>query len=289
MKKLAFSLLLLLSLPAEASAWGLVTHRWVNERAIETLPDPLRAYLRLRQRELSNLAVEPDTVLRKRDGRKEGVKHFIDLDLYGAPPFGQVPPSRKEAYRRYGERTVKDRGTVPWTILDLHRRLVGELRAGRWDRAVEIGGHAGHYLADSTMPLHTTENHDGQLTGQKGIHKAVEHGLVDPRIDEYEKRAEPKIKPAAPDPFRWTVVMAILCESYDAVAPLLAADRSAREAGTFESDRYFTKLDVEARGLLASRLARAASAVGSFWLSAWVEAGRPDPPGTLLHKPRSPD
>jgi hypothetical protein len=30
-------------------------------------------------------------------------------------------------------------------------------------------GDLGHYIADGHMPLHTSDNHDGQNTNQKGI------------------------------------------------------------------------------------------------------------------------
>jgi hypothetical protein len=32
-----------------------------------------------------------------------------------------------------------------------------------------IAADLGHYIADAHMPLHTSDNHDGQLTDQKGI------------------------------------------------------------------------------------------------------------------------
>jgi DNA-directed RNA polymerase specialized sigma24 family protein len=37
----------------------------------------------------------------------------------------------------------------------------------------------GHYVADLAQPLHVTENHDGQLTGQKGLHHWFEENVVD--------------------------------------------------------------------------------------------------------------
>ena len=35
-----------------------------------------------------------------------------------------------------------------------------------------------HFVADTTMPLHTTRNYDGQLTGNNGIHRRIEVEIV---------------------------------------------------------------------------------------------------------------
>ncbi|MGY0038159.1 hypothetical protein [Pedobacter sp. NJ-S-72] len=37
--------------------------------------------------------------------------------------------------------------------------------------------YLGHYLADAHVPLHTTENHNGQLSNQPGIHAFWESRL----------------------------------------------------------------------------------------------------------------
>src|SRR5438105_1807637 len=40
-----------------------------------------------------------------------------------------------------------------------------------------LSAELGHYLADAHVPLHTTANHDGQLTNQQGIHSFWESRL----------------------------------------------------------------------------------------------------------------
>lgn len=37
----------------------------------------------------------------------------------------------------------------------------------------------GHYVADLAQPLHVTENHDGQMTEQKGLHHYFEEEIID--------------------------------------------------------------------------------------------------------------
>ncbi len=267
-----------LALPAaHALAWGLATHRAIEEQAIETLPDPLRSYFRSHRAEISEWSVEPDTVLRDRDGEKESVKHFIDLDLYGAPPFASLPRSYDAAVERFGEHVVKERGTLPWTIEEAHARLVHEMRARDWRAALRTAAYGGHYVADATMPLHVISDYDGRKSGSPGIHKVVEHALVDARLREYMRRARATFAPASVAAYGRERVFQTLVESYHAAAELLAADHQARRLGDLGSTAYLDVLDREAGSLLAARLSRAIEVLGAFWLSAWQEADRPSP------------
>lgn len=269
---------LFLSHPPSVSAWGDETHRMINEEAITTLPEPLRSFFTANRRELSNRAVEPDSVLRPRYGRREAVRHFIDLDLYGSPPFSELPRSYGVAVRRFGRDTVVERGTLPWTVLRMHARLAREMRAGDWVAALRTAGLGGHYVGDAFMPLHTTDNYDGQKTGQRGIHHAIEDSLVDARIDAFRGRVRVQIRPASAAPFTPERVFAFLLESYSDVSVVLRADREARKLGRMGSARYLDTLDERTGNVLGARLASGATTLGSFWLSAWAKAGSPAPP-----------
>lgn len=267
---------LLLAAPP-ARGWGFASHRMIAEEAIETLPEPLRGYLRAHRKEISDGSIEPDTVLRERHGREEAVKHFIDLDLYGAPPFGDLPRTYAAAVERFGKQTVGERGTLPWTIEEKHARLVREMRAARWAQALKTAAYASHYVADATMPLHAVSNYDGKATGNAGVHKAVEHDLVDERIDKYRRRVRARRHAARAADYGRDQVFAAIFESFAAVSELLEADRRARRLGGVGSPAYVEALDDRAGTLLTARLARAVEQLGAFWQSAWEEAGRPSP------------
>lgn len=264
--------------PAIVFGWGDRAHRMINEEAITTLPESLRSFFAAHRRELSDCAVEPDSVFRARYGRKEAVRHFIDLDLYGSPPFSELPRSYRAAVERFGRDTVVERGALPWTLLRMHSRLVREIRGGDWVRAIRTAGLAGHYVADAFMPLHTTANYDGQETGQRGVHHAIEDQLVDARIETFHDRMRGRIRPASADPFTPERVFAFLLESYADAPVVLRADQEARKLGRIGSSRYLNALDERTGNALTARLASGVSTLGSFWLSAWTEAGHPTPP-----------
>jgi hypothetical protein len=272
------ALLGLSAVPSTAWAWGFATHRAVVEVAIETLPDPLRGYFRAHRGELTDWVVEPDTVLKERYGRSETVKHFIDLDLYGTPPFAALPRSYRVAVHRFGRSVVEERGIVPWTIEQKHARLARELRAGEWRAALRTAAYAGHYVADATMPLHAVSDYDGQKSGSPGVHKAVEHDLVDARLDDYRRAMQATMKPASAASYGSNRIFEALTESFTAAPQLLAADREARTAGPLGSTAYLERLNRKTEKLIDARLARAVELLGALWLSAWDEAGTPLPP-----------
>ena len=270
--------LLLVAFPGEARGWGLRTHRWINEAAIDLVPESLGGWLSQNRSRLSDYGVEPDTVLRKRHGSREAVRHFINLDLYGPAPFKELPRGRAAAEELYGRRRVLERGTLPWTILDLHADLVTQMRRGRWSDALQTSGRAGHYVADAFMPLHTTANHDGQKTGNDGIHLRLERYLVNRRLAEYGQAAR-SISRRVRGPVDSERVFAVLQQSHALVSELLRADRRAKAAGRVGSARYLDALDREAASLLIRRLGEARSFLARVWETAWIAAGSPALPG----------
>lgn len=260
-----------------AFGWGLRTHRWINEHAIATVPEPLRSFLARHREELSDLAVEPDVRLRAERGQAEAVRHYIDLDLYGEPPFRELPRSRRAAVAKFGSATVSHRGLLLWVLTEEHDRLAKELRAGRWQAALRTAGLAGHYVADAFMPLHTTANHDGQRTGNRGIHRAIERELIDERFARWDSSLDGRVRAAPSIRFDAGRAFAILLDSYSHVPSLMAAETRARRTAMPGTPRYLDVLEHDVGERLSDRIAGAATELGSFWLSAWSEAGRPPP------------
>jgi hypothetical protein len=128
------------------------------------------------------------------------------------------------------------------------------------------------------MPLHAVSDYDGQKSGSPGVHKAVEHDVVDSRLPEYMRRVRAGLKPASGAGYDRDRIFELLIESATAAPALLAADREARRLGSLGSPAYVEALDRRASKLLTGRVARAVEFLGAFWLSAWEQAGRPSPP-----------
>ncbi len=105
-----------------------------------------------------------------------------------AKPFDQ---SRKEFEAKIPE-VKNDSGRAFWRLREINdcvTALTDQLKALPDDKVKEkqalqerwltYMGEMGHYFGDLAMPLHNTENHDGQKTGQKGIHSHYEDDVVE--------------------------------------------------------------------------------------------------------------
>ena len=271
-----FSAAVLLAARGEAIAWGFAAHRMANARAVETLPDPLRAWYTGNAAWVAEHAIDADL---ERD-RSDDPDHFLDFDFFGAYPFPDVGEDEAEHLRRFGA-DARAKGRVPWRIAEDYRDLVAAFRAGDLARVLRRSASVAHLIADAHVPLHAALNHDGQLTGQRGLHSRWESELV----ERFARQIEPGVLPVAAVPVRNPVAftLAVLRESYLHSLEVLASDRAVAGprdfAETPEDDRYddtyYSRLFEREATRVRSRLAASASAAGSLWLAAWEEAGRP--------------
>jgi predicted AlkP superfamily pyrophosphatase or phosphodiesterase len=264
-------------LPAPALPWGFTGHRMVAAKAVRTLPDPLRRIFLANADYLIEQAITPDL---QRSGPSDP-DHFLDMDAFGAYPFESISPVESENVARFGKDTTA-KGRVPWKIDEVYRSLVQAFRARDLPRVLERAGTLCHFIADAHVPLHATDNYDGQLTGQRGLHARWESDLVERNRLQLEAAVEPGAAQHMADPV--ALAFEVLRESYLHSLQVLAADRDSvtgRDlAETPEDDRYddeyYSRLYAREASRLTARLSAAASATGSLWQTAWEEAGRPD-------------
>jgi hypothetical protein len=265
---------------ARVFAWGFTAHRLVNRKAIATLPAPLRAFFSANADYLAEHAIDPD-LWRAAGKPGEEPNHFLDMDAFGAFPFPDIAHEEALHVARFGKE-AHERGRLPWRVAEAYRDLVAAFRAQRPADVLAAAATLGHYVGDAHVPLHAALNHDGQLTGQNGLHARWEWRLV----ERYERQLEAAVQPAAArrlaNPVEAT--FGALLTSWAVVPGLLAADResvgAARDlAATTEDDRYgdlyYSKLYDREGERLVARAATAAEVVGSLWYSAYEDAGRP--------------
>ncbi|HEY2385927.1 MAG TPA: hypothetical protein VGK30_03115 [Candidatus Binatia bacterium] len=261
-----------LGVPRPAAAWGLEAHRWIAFRAAALTR--CRMLVDGHEREIAGLALQPDTVLKPRDGVAEETHHFLDLDAYGTRPFGALPRDEATALRRFGRATIERNGVLPWHGARLARALAAAIARGDWSDARRTAGYLAHYAGDATMPLHATANYDGQRSGQRGLHQRIEARLVDQRLAGFARAASRmgRARPIPPDEAS-AALFGALAASYDAVGPVLAADRAARRATRVSSALYYRRLDADLHALLAARLGAAAALTAALWDGACRDAG----------------
>ncbi len=261
--------MLLAALPL--SAWGDKGHRLVCTLALEGLPPGPRAWYAGREAEVEEHASDPD---HWRQDRKEGPRHYFDMEPYGGP--GHLPRTLGEARARIGGDYYR-KGVVPWIIQDRWRDLVEAFRSGDGARVALATSILSHYVADAHVPLHTTENHDGQLTDQRGIHSRWETGLVERFIRPGDLEAMPaEADPAFPD-HTWDWLRA----SHALVPRLLEDDRKADrttprgKGGKRRTQAYWAIFWAKQGPVVKQQLQLAGRHLGDAILNAWIEAGKP--------------
>lgn len=292
MKKLiiAFILLVLVLflIPTKepAYSWGFFAHRKINRMAVFTLPEEMMGFYKKHIEYITEHAVDPD----RRRGMiaEEPPRHYIDIDHYGTHPFDSVPKFWKAAVKKYTEDTLKAYGIVPWHIEKMVYRLQEAFKEENLDKILHVSADLGHYIADAHVPLHTTENYNGQLTNQKGIHAFWESRIPELKSEGYNYwvgRAKYVDKPIDK---AWSTVKA----SHAAVDSVLKfeAELNAKfppdKKYSFEnrgnllvkvySLEYTEEYNKMLSGMVERRMTAAIITVGSLWYTAWINAGKPN-------------
>lgn len=200
--------------------------------------------------------------------------------------FGLPPGTCASAFAvdRFSEH-----GILPYHLLVMQRRLTEAFRQGSTSAVLRLSAEIGHYIGDATVPLHTTENYNGQLTNQTGIHAFWESRLPELFADkEYDFLVGKADYIRNPKDFFWNIVL----ESHAMLDSVLAVEKDLSRI--FPQDRqycYEERLDVLVRtqceeyaaayqkrldGQVEKRMRDAVHAIGSAWFTAWVDAGQPD-------------
>ena len=138
------------------------------------------------------------------------------------------------------------------------------------------------------MPLHVTKNYNGQLTNQVGIHGFWESRIPELFGDEYDYIVGRCHYIEKPLDETWEIIKASFA-AHDSVLEFerilnneFASDRKytfeQRGASTVKaySKEYSAAYDKMLDGQVERRMRESIIEVGSFWYTAWVNAGSPD-------------
>jgi len=274
--------------------WGFYGHRLINHYAVYLLPPEMMVLYKPNQEFLTEHAPDPDR--RRYAVAAEGPRHYIDIDHYGKYPFKELPRNWDDAVKKYGIDTLMKYGIVPWHVQVMLKRLTQAFRDRDYSRIMKNSAELGHYIADAHVPLHASSNHDGQLTGQKGIHAFWESRIpelsAEKNYDFFVGKAEYIKDPGA---FIWDRVLESAAEA-DTVLLFereLSKRYSPDQKFSFEqrnddiirqySTAYTKDYEAMLRGMVERRMRQSIFAVASFWYTAWVNAGQPDLK-PLVHK-----
>jgi len=282
--KRAFIFALFLILPLTAGPWGFFAHMRINQLAVFTLPAGINRFYKANIQYITDHATDPDK--RRYADTSEAPRHYLDAEVYEAD-IDSIPRKWDNAVKKYGLPKLHKNGILPWQIQRTYYKLVNAFKQHDSIRILIHSAYLGHYLGDAHVPLHTTENHNGQLTNQAGIHGFWEsrlpelfsekynflvgraayindplatawktishtHGLVDSvlKIEEELNRNFPKYRK-----YSYTKRKNVLTKQY--------------------SLEYSREYHLKMNRMVEKQMRAATLAIGSYWFSAWVDAGQP--------------
>ena len=156
------------------------------------------------------------------------------------------------------------------------------------DLILKHSADIGHYIGDAHVPLHTTENYNGQLTNQKGIHGLWESRLVEINDENYDYFVGSAEYISDMRRYVWDAVRAshLAVDSVLNIELQVTEDMGPDKKYSYErrgnttvsvySYEFSQEYHQRMNGMVERRLRAAINAVGSVWYTAWVDAGQPD-------------
>src|SRR6266542_1795416 len=263
--------------PSPALAWGFVAHRYIMTRAIDLLPPDLKPFFTHYRDEIVARVVDPD--LWRNAGWEDDPHHFLNFGAreFGEYPFTELPREYGAAIERFGMATLNRLGMLPWREAEefgnLRRAFEGFKRESAYGPSdvVLFAPVASHYIQDAHQPFHATNNYDGQLTGNQGIHARFERDL----IERFQSRLTVNPAPASGIRNARDAAFDALISSYQFVDSILKADTEAVAAKDVYDDDYFEKFFTKVRPILEKRLAESITATAGVIIGAWQAAGEP--------------
>jgi hypothetical protein len=278
------SIFVLVLLPLFAGSWGFFAHMRINQLAVFTLPTGINRFYKSNNRFITDHATDPDK--RRYADTAEAPRHYLDVELY-EKDIDSIPRKWDLAVKKYGLPKLNKSGVLPWQIQRTYYQLVNAFKQHDSIRILIHSAYLGHYLGDAHVPLHTTENHNGQLTNQVGIHGFWESRLPELFSAQYNFLVGRARYISDPLKESWKIIS----HSHGLVDSVLKLE--AQLSKTFPLYRkysyskrkevltkqyaleYATVYHLQMNRMVEKQMRAAILSIGSYWFSAWVDAGQP--------------
>ena len=213
----------------------------------------------------------------------------LDLKLAYRPDENPWTFTLSDGTELYIEDQFSEYGVLPYWLKQYQAQLVQAFADKDEKKILRISAELGHYIGDAHVPLHTTENYNGQMTDQVGIHafweSRVPELFADEEYDFYVGKAEYIDDVGA---YFWDVVLEshLLLEDVLQIEKDLSRDfpqdkqwcyderlkRTVRTQCEEYAKAYADKMD----GMVELRMREAILSLSSLWYTAWIDAGQPD-------------
>ena len=270
----------------EAFSWGFYAHRKINRQAVFSLPPEMMGFFKANIQYISENAVNPDR--RRYAVMGEAEKHFIDADAYGDSAVFHLPRYWNQALEIYTEEELRKHGIGPWNAYHTKLQLTEAFKRKDTKAIMRLAADLGHYIGDINVPLHTTKNYNGQLTGQYGIHAFWESRIPELLADDFDFFVGKAVYLERPQLAAWDAVigahMALdsVLQFEKIVSSRFPEDKkySYEERGGINTRVYSKEFTKAYNDMLAGQVERqmkqSIKMIADFWYTAWIDAGQPD-------------
>lgn len=278
-----------------SSSWGFLVHRTVNQLAVYKLPKKMQPFFYENMDYIVKNSIRPDQ--RRNQDPTEATKHFIDLEYFGDSAAWKMPTNWNDAIAKFPKDSIIKYGHVPYWIITMKGKLTDAFRSGNADSILFYAADLAHYIGDANVPLHTSLNYDGQLTGQKGIHALWESVIPELELDQFTLGDKHKAKYLKdPTAAIWTNIRhahMLLTDMFnkerDVSKQFTDSTKYRKQMRNGREVKYYTSAFAKAysaalKPTINDQLLRSANLIADFWYTSWVDAGEPDLT-SLLKKP----
>ncbi|MEP6596355.1 MAG: zinc dependent phospholipase C family protein, partial [Ginsengibacter sp.] len=237
-------------------------------------------------------SVVPDIRKYTINDKMEFARHYIDIEDFDIA-VEDFPKTMKEAIVKFDSAFLQKNGMLPWYIQTITDKLTKSFKNKNKTEILFLAADLGHYIADAHMPLHTSSNHDGQVTNQKGIHSFWESQLPELFGDTYNFYIGKArfINNITDETWR------IIKHSNQLADTLLLTEKKVHESfpkeKIYKTDsnknilknqysqpvhtvEYAKKYHSALKGMVENQMRSAIMATANYWYTAWVNAGKPD-------------
>ncbi|WP_316827632.1 zinc dependent phospholipase C family protein [Pedobacter miscanthi] len=267
------------------SSWGFFAHQRINNLAVFTLPPGMIGFYKKNIKYITEHAVDPDK--RRYADTLEAPRHYLDVENY-EKNIDSIPEKWDDALARHGLKKLHTDGIVPWQIQRTYYGLVKAFKTRDSIKILKYSADLGHYIGDAHVPLHTTANHNGQLSNQVGIHAFWESRLPELFSTRYNFVVGKAVYIENPLKEAWKVlkhtnslvdtVLSFEAELNISFPPTQKYSFSERNNAVLKqySKEYSKAYHDRMNNMVEEQMRAAILTIGSFWYSAWVDAGQPE-------------
>jgi hypothetical protein len=264
--------LIALIAPMGADAWGVSAQRFIAEKAIGTLPPSVLGFYESNSQQIRELVAGPTRSIQT--DPNEARYHVLYLNRYSPFPFDALPRSYRAAVTKFGRTHVDNNGLLPWQVGVYSAKLTAAFKAHDISHIRQYSALLANFVAETFDPFNMSDPKDPHSGTPAGIQARFSTSLVERYSTFFPLRANDAIfiKDPTDNAFEDCI------EAHSWLETIENADRRSFVGLSEYGDEYYDKFYNQVGAILIRQLSEAATEVGSFWLTSWINAGKPSLP-----------